>query len=54
MSRNQLNEWHIFENTVNQFETEMDSINDYYECLIECADTQSNCKRICRAILSET
>lgn len=54
MSRNQLNEWHLFENTVNQFETEMDSINDYYECLIECDDTQSSCKRICRAILSET
>ena len=52
MSRNQLNEWRHFENTVDQFETEMDSINDYYECLIECDDTQSTCKRICRDILS--
>lgn len=52
MSRNQLNEWRNFENTVDQFETEMDSINDYYECLIECDDTQSTCKRICRDILS--
>jgi hypothetical protein len=52
MSRNQLNEWRHFESTVDQFETEMDSINDYYECLIECDDTQSTCKRICRDILS--
>jgi hypothetical protein len=52
MSRNQLNEWRNFENTVDQFETEMDSISDYYECLIECEDTQSTCKRICRSILN--
>ena len=32
-------------------ESEIDRINDYYECLIECDDTQTTCKRICRRIL---
>jgi len=28
-----------------------DKIDEYYECLIECTDTQSSCKRICSGIL---
>ena len=48
MSRSQLNEWRHFEETVDQLESEIDRINDYYECLIECDDTQATCKRICR------
>mgnify|MGYP004051700837 FL=1 len=51
MSRNQLDEWRHFEQTVDQLESEIDRINDYYECLIECDDTQATCKRICRRIL---
>ena len=51
MSRNQLDEWRHFEKTVNELEEELDLINDYYECLIECDDSQSICKRICRHIL---
>ena len=51
MSRNQLNEWRHFEKTVNELEEELNLINDYYECLIECDDSQSICKRICRHIL---
>ncbi len=31
---------------------EADVINDYYNCLIECDDSQSVCKRICRSMLS--
>jgi hypothetical protein len=32
--------------------TELEKINDYYECLIECTDThQASCKRICREVL---
>jgi hypothetical protein len=30
-----------------------DEINDYYNCLIECDDRQSICKRICRDILND-
>ena len=28
-----------------------DKIDEYYECLIECTDNQSSCKRICSDIL---
>ena len=28
-----------------------DLIADYYECLIECDDSQSVCKRICKEAL---
>jgi len=28
-----------------------DKIDEYYECLIECTDSQSSCKRICSDIL---
>jgi len=32
---------------------ESDLINDYYDCLIECDDDQSVCKRICREVLRQ-
>jgi len=53
ISHNQLDEWRHFEETVDQMETELDLINDYYECLIECTDDQPTCKRVCRGILSD-
>jgi len=28
-----------------------DLLTEYYECLIECDDKQSECKRICREVL---
>ena len=28
-----------------------DLINEYYECLIECDESQSVCKRICKEVL---
>ncbi len=28
-----------------------DSINEYYECLIDCEDDQHICKRICKEVL---
>ena len=52
VSYNQLDEWRHFEKTVDELEMELDLINDYYECLIECDDDQASCKRICRRILS--
>ena len=45
MSRNQMAEWNLH---VDQDE---DRINDYYECLIECEDDHSSCKRICKEVL---
>mgnify|MGYP003133065981 CR=1 FL=1 len=34
-----------------EFDTDNDSIADYYECLIECDESQSVCKRICKEVL---
>ena len=48
ISRNQLDEWRHFEDTVEDI-----ILNDYYECLIECTDTQATCKRMCRDLLKE-
>ena len=28
-----------------------DLISDYYQCLIECDESQSVCKRICKEVL---
>ena len=41
MSYNQLAEW----NHMDQSFEEDQQLNDYYECLIECIDDQSSCKR---------
>jgi len=39
----------------NQLSSEQDAQEDllaeYYECLIDCEDTHSTCKRICREVL---
>lgn len=51
LPHNQLSEWKHFDQTVTQAQEELELINDYYECLIECDDTQATCKRICRRIL---
>ena len=55
MSRNQLDEWRHFEDTLDKLEIEnhmVQKLNDYYECLIECDESSSAvCKRICREIL---
>ena len=32
-------------------EAQEDLINEYYECLIDCEDTQTVCKRICKDVL---
>ena len=43
MSFNQLADWNN--------DTQDDLLNDYYDCLIECEDDHSSCKRICKEIL---
>ncbi len=51
-SRNQLDEWRHFEDTVDDLEVENQKINDYYECLIECdAMGQNVCKSVCKRLL---
>lgn len=52
LSRNQLAEWIHIEYTLDRCNEELDLVNDYFHCLIECDDDQATCKRICRKILS--
>ncbi len=52
IAREQLTEWRHFEDTIDDLESELQMINDYYECLIECDEDQATCKRICRRLLS--
>jgi len=51
ISRNQLAEWKHFENTLDRCNDELDLVNDYFNCLIECDEDQMTCKRICRNLL---
>mgnify|MGYP003322020427 FL=1 len=53
VSKNQLAEWKHFEETVDKCNEELDLINDYFNCLIECDEDQQTCKRICRNMLSD-
>ncbi|AGH56325.1 hypothetical protein CPTG_00032 [Cyanophage Syn2] len=51
-SRNQLDEWRHFEDTIDEMDIEMQKMNDYYECLIECDSlNQHECKKICKRLL---
>lgn len=50
LSQNQLADWHVSDDTDHVQEMD-EKINDYYDCLIECEDETSSCKRICREIL---
>ena len=56
VSFNQLADWtkslKRLSKTLDTTMEESDQINDYYECLIECSDSQATCKRICRPILT--
>lgn len=52
ISYNQLATWKHLEKTIDSYVDQEELINDYYQCLIECGDDKSECKRICKAILS--
>ena len=55
ISRNQLAGWNNLEmSDIAQVSTayeQTDLVNDYFNCLIECEDDQSSCKRICKEML---
>lgn len=51
ISINQLAEWRHFDQSVTQAQEELELVNDYYECLIDCMESQAECKKICREIL---
>jgi hypothetical protein len=52
ISYNQLASWKQLDKTLNEFMDETEIINDYYQCLIECSENQSECKRVCKTILT--
>jgi len=52
VSYNQLAEWNHFEDTIGRDNDELELVNDYFNCLIECDEDQHTCKRICRNLLS--
>ena len=47
MSHNQLAGWNNLEMSDNA-SMQTDLVNDYFNCLIECEDDHSSCKRICK------
>lgn len=51
ISHNQLASWKHLENTIDNFIEESELINDYYNCLIDCNESQQECKRVCRELL---
>ena len=50
LSYNQLAGWNSHSEQL-VFNEQESKLNDYYECLIECEDDQSSCKRICKEVL---
>ena len=51
ISQNQLADWRHLEETLDRCNEELDLINDYFNCLIECDEDQGTCKKICRELL---
>jgi hypothetical protein len=52
ISHNQLASWKHLNKKLDDFIEQNDLINDYYQCLIECDNTQQECKRVCKKVLS--
>ena len=48
ISQNQMAEWNHIDIRYNDTD---DAISEYFDCIIECADDQPTCKRICNDIL---
>ena len=50
LSSNQLAEWNHFDQVNDSAEVNL--VNDYFDCLIECDDDAASCKRICRRLFA--
>jgi hypothetical protein len=51
ISYNQLAGWKQYEDSSGSTDDFDSSVNDYFQCLIECDDSAQNCKRVCRSLL---
>ena len=51
ISYNQLAGWRKFEESVHECNDQVDKINEYFDCLIDCDEHHGICKRICGELL---
>ena len=49
MSYNHLAHWKHGVNEIPEHQDQL--LDDYFECLIDCEDNQSSCRRVCKEIL---
>ena len=51
VSHNQLAGWNMTDsNLTPSLDSELNKIDDYFDCLIECADLPQACRRICKNV----
>ena len=52
VSYNQLAGWNMTDSNLNStaFDSELTQIDDYFDCLIECADLPAACKSMCKNV----
>lgn len=48
LSTNQLRGWMLTDETIDNTQ---EKINDYFDCIIECNDTESACTKTCKTLL---
>jgi len=48
LSTNQLRGWSITDKTIDNTQ---EKINDYFDCIIECHDTETGCIQTCKTLL---
>ena len=50
VSHNQLAGWNMTDDLSSLSESNITKIDDYFDCLIECADLPNACRRICKNV----
>ena len=51
ISQNQLGSWSMTDiNLSTAYDSEVQKIDDYFDCLIECADLPATCKTMCKNV----
>ena len=50
VSHNQLAGWSMNDDLTSTSESNITKIDDYFDCLVECADLPNACRRICKNV----
>ena len=52
ISQNQLGSWNMTDKNLQSaaYDSELQKIDDYFDCLIECADLPASCKSMCKNV----